>query len=910
MPVQKGQEETEPTLPPVPGAAAVARPGAEVYAHKLYAPPGYREAIARTALLERAFGDRARLVVLQGPAGHGKTTTLQQLKALAESAGHTTGWLSFDEADNDSRRFSVHLQALITQVVGAAPMPLPADEDDAPLPRYKSDWLIDRLLRADRPIALFFDEFQALGNRVLLNFCRELFERIPAQVRLFIGSRSLPEIGLARMIVNNQALVLRADHLRFSRAEVDSFFAAHREVELSAAEIETIYQLTEGWPAAVQLFRLSLGSPEVRGALGDLGRRRPRELAEYLTDSVLALQPPRIQEFLLQTSLLTRLSAPLCEAVTGWPDAQELLLQLERSGLFLRSLDSELRWFRYHGLFSDFLAEQVRQRSPGLAVEVHRRAAAWHRQHGDEEDTIHHAIACGDFALAADTLNIWAARLVGCGALITLERWFERLPFAEVAARVDLSIKVAYALVFLRRHARLRELQQLLQPRRGSGGAGAPDIVLSMAAIAADDTARAFDIVDGAQLQAPENDGFAAFELGAASNLLAYRSITVADFSRAREQLDDARRCNERARATFSQGYTLGLSGVAALLQGRLDEALRGFRDDLDDSYVELGKSFSSAALASCYVWGLYEAGELQRAIALFGRHHDIIAESALPDFIAVAYLAAARACDALGDAGRARELREEAVAICAANDWPRMGALLGWERVRHAAAAGEPRRARQLAESLPVSTLPAPWLPFSEEFEGERLGRLRLEVLDGDVDGAARLLEQETQRSPRRHYRRIKLHLLEAALRERCGQHKAALRALDEALRLAQDGGLLRIFADELPAVRQLLAERDREAGDAQPPDPAFVAAVRAACGIADSAAARVPASPIEPLTGRERQILVCLAGGVPNREIAARVFVSENTVKFHLKNIYAKLDVGSRLQAIAAARRFGLVD
>ena len=795
--------------------AAGARAPVEIYAHKLFAPPTYAGAIRREAILGRILGsDTARVVLLQGPAGHGKSTALQQLKSACDAEGWLTGWLSFDEADNDSRRFSIHVQALLASLraEGAAQ----AAGGDADIVesggRRRSDWLIDRLLKLDRPVGLFLDDLQAVSNKAILTFLKELFERVPENVRIFIGSRSVPEIGLARLVVNHQALILHADDLRFSPAEVEQFFAASQDLAVSREELAAIYRRTEGWPAALQLFRLTLASPTVRRSLGDLTSYRPRELAEYLVENVLSLQPPRVQEFLLRTSLLTNLSAPLCDAVTGWHGSQELLLQLERSGLFLQSLDSDLHWFRYHALFSSFLAEQLRAQAPQAADEVHRRAARWHLEHGMHEETVHHAVACRDYSLAADTLNVWCSRLVAGAHLITVERWFDRLPFEEVAKRPDLTNKIAWTLVFLRRQVKLKPLLELMEKMRGGDVRKTtdPSIVLSMAAISTDDAEASFSIIDRAPLRVAEPEGFAAFEVGAAANLVGYRSITAGDFEGGREYLALARAYSDRGDASFSGGYTVGLAGIGLMAQGQLREALRRFADGMAEQRMQTGKSFASAALVSCYVWALYEANELDLAEALFGQHHDIISESVLPDFFIVAYLSMARIHEARGRAGKALEVLDEAESICHANGWTRLVRTVNWERVRRALLAGALERAQAVAALNP----PLPGCPasgrvlFSEDAEGEALSRIRLGVHLPDFESAAALLAADFARSKNRVHRQIRLYLLEALLYDRKGSRNLAHRSLRRALQLAEPGRFVRCFLDEGDAVLHLLRE------------------------------------------------------------------------------------------------------
>lgn len=880
----------------------------EVYAHKLFAPPLHPDALRRTAVLDRVFSVATPVVLLQGPAGHGKTNLLQQIAAGCASRGSHTGWLTLDAADNDARRFFLHLQALLTALLGeAGPRPAAGDEAVAEERRgRRSDWVVDRLQKVDGPLALFFDNFETLENRNLLAFFRELCERLPSHVRVFIGTRSAPEIGLPRLLVGNQALLLRPDDLRFSRSEVALFFAdAQGAAAVSGDEAEAIYRRTEGWPAALQLFRLTLANPQVRRSLDSLTSYRPRELAEYLTDNVLALQEPAIQDFLLRTALLKRLNASLCNQVSGRSDAQDILLRLERSGLFLRSLDTDLNWFEYHGLFASCLAEQLSQQAPASVIEVHRLATQWHLDHGDAEEALHHAIAAGDCSAAADILNACASRLIAGAYLVTVERWFKQLPLAEVARRPDLTIKVAYALAFLRRNQELKPLLALLREYPADADIGAtlnPTVVLTMAAIASDDVATAFELAGRIPVNAQDSEGLARFELAAAANFLAYRALALGDFEGVRSNLALARTRNYRGDASFSRGYTFAIAGVDLLVQGQLGEALNCFRAGMAEQGLHADKSVASAALVACYLWALYEADELDQVEALFGRYHDTIADSVLLDFLAVGYLSMARVHDARGRHAKALEVLDEAEAISRANGWSRFVATLDWERVRRALLAKDPVRAQAIAALQPSSTNAGEnWVLFSQDIEDERLGRIRLAVRHKDFDRAAAALRVEFARQPGRINRQIKLHLLDAQLQQARGARPAALLSLRAALRLAAPGGFVRCFLDEGEEVTQLLRESEREIA---PAERDFVRRLLGASG-----AAAVPATTLDALTERERQILVFLANGVSNREMATRIFVSENTVKFHLKNIYSKLAVSTRLQAVVAARQIGLI-
>ena len=894
---------------------------ARILSYKLVAPAPYAGAIQRDGILQRiAQNPSVSVILLQGPAGHGKSTVMQQLKDHVEAQGDLTGWLTFDAGDNDPRRLFMHIQFLMSGLqarVHESRDAVTAHQDVIDY-QHHFGWFLERLAGLGRSLALFLDEFQTLTDKTVLAFFRSLFERVPERVRIYVGSRSLPDVGLARLVVNHRALILGGDDLRFTPQEVERFFAVSDGLGIDLDEIDAIYQRTEGWPAALQLFRLTLNSPRVRKSLGNESARAPRELAEYLAENVLALQPPRVQDFLLRTSVLTRLSADLCNEVLGVADSREVLVQLERSGMFLRCVDPQSGWFKYHTLFSSILAEQLRIQSPDAAVEVHRAAAHWYIRHGLFEEALQHATICGENSLAADALNEWASSLVAGAHLRTLEFWSDKIPFEEIASRTDLAIKCAYALVFLRRRARARPLLEILQ--RGSGKGSVlettdPNIVLSMAAISEDDIPQAFSISERIPLEQPEAEGFAAFELGAAANLRSYCALVAQQFGSARDYLGLARVYNDHVDAPFSRGYTAAVRGVALMLQGGLREALDEFREASRGHLAAIDKSFASAALLSCYVWALYEANDLETAVALFKRNRDVISNSTLPDFLTVAYLSVARAQEGLDLHAEAEALLDEAEAIGHDSGWRRLVGVVRWERVRRALARGATEEAVEMAVGAREDPpLPASWIPFANDIEDRELGEIRLALARSEFDLAETRIQSGLKRQRGRVLRQIKLQLLLAAHGLRSGNSGAAHRNLGVALRLAGGAGFVRAVLDGGQETMQLLRERYRsgtEAGGGVRLDAErdFVSLLVNASGT-QHAPGRTPSLALPPLTEREREMLALLADGISNKDIAHRLFVSENTVKFHLKNIYAKLSVTSRVRAIAAARQSGMLN
>jgi LuxR family maltose regulon positive regulatory protein len=889
----------------------------EILRYKFIAPTPYPGAVWRSTLLERLLREPAyRLVLIQAPAGHGKSTLLQQARTVSLRNDVDCGWLSFDEADNDSTRFWTHVQAVVNQATG---QPAPAGTIHGSSGPRQIHSLSNKLAARDRHVRLFFDEFQAVIDEELVAAFRDLLDAMPTNVTVYIGTRAMPDLGMARRIVNNEAVVLHADDLRFSTEETSEFFRHSSGAPLTGEELVRIHRQTDGWPAALQLFRLSLGTSAARAALDEAAPYKSRELADYLAQTVLRSQPPDIQHFMRVTSVLKHLTAPLCDMLTGRSDSQKVLPFLERSGLFLRCLDPDTCWFRYHTVFSSHLADELRRDNPQLVGRVHRLAAEWFQQEGLQEEAFYHAVAAGEFPLAADIMTAWSERLIVAGHLSTVERWADELPPDLIARRPDLAVRIAWAFVFLRRHDKLRALLPALESSSEHGVDST--VVRSMLAVVVDDMQRAFELAEHAPAHRTADDGsFAAFELGAATNARSYRALAAGDIVEAHDLLLQAHSFNLRGNAAFSEGYSGAIKGVSLLLEGRLQDALTHYNTALPDHLRAMEQSLGAAALAACYVHALYEAGDLDTAALLFQQYRDLISGGVLLDFLALGYTTMVRLHDARGEFDAAEQMLLDAEQIGHTAGWSRLLRIAAMERARRLLISGNIRGARKAsrrARSFPLLNLPQGWNVLSEIVEGDVIGRIRIAVHRGQTRYALVMLEPQIAEAERkrRTYRLIKLLVLEALAYHGSGRTNFARRRLLNALQLAAPGAYVRLFADEGERLLDLLGDDPAAYGcSADSPEPGSVAAlVSRLVGTSTPGSARIAppgaAQLLEPLTEREKNVLAYLVDGASNGEVAKRIFVSENTVKFHLKNIYSKLSVSNRMQAITAARQLSLL-
>ncbi len=400
-----------------------------VLTSKLHPPDRRRGAVVRQPLLDRLSEDpSARLVVISAPAGWGKTSLLRDWR-LADKASRTA-WVSVDTGDNDPVRFWAHVIAgvgTVSQGFGAAALQVltapGASSTDAVLPM-----LVNELAGLPTPVTLVVDDYHLISSRDILQCVAFLVEHLPPTLRLVLSARADPELPLARLRARGEMTEIRADDLRFTEAETAALLNGTLGLALAPADILALQQRTEGWAAGLYLAGLSLrGRPEpsafIRAFAGD-----DRQIVDYLLAEVLDGLPAEIRSFLLRTSVLDRLSGPLCDAVVSGGGSGRLLEEIERSNLFLVPLDRRHRWYRCHHLFAEMLRHELDRAEPGLAVLLHRRASAWHHAHGNVAEAIGHALSAGDLA---DALELIASGWHACfneGLVETVESWLSRLP--------------------------------------------------------------------------------------------------------------------------------------------------------------------------------------------------------------------------------------------------------------------------------------------------------------------------------------------------------------------------------------------------------------------------------------------------------------------------------------------------
>jgi len=416
--------------------------------------------VVRQALLDRLDeGISGKFVLLVAPAGWGKTSLLSDWYSARES--ERTAWLSVDEGDNDPVSFWAHIIAAVNTVrpgVGAAAL------EALTAPGVKTadavlSPVINDFAAIATPVTLVLDDYHLISNQEIQDCMAFLVEHLPPALGMVLASRSDPALPLARLRARGQMAEIRADELRFSEAETTQLLNGTVGVTLQPDAVQALYHRTEGWAAGLYLAGLSLRGREDPDRQVHAFRGDDRQIVDYLATEVLDGLPPEVRSLLLRTSVLERLSGPLCDAVTDASGSQRLLEEIERSQLFLVPLDSARRWYRYHTLFAELLRHELEVSEPGLAPLLHRRASLWHREHGSIAEAIGHAIAASELADARELIVTNWIPLVHQGLIGTVESWLDRLPHEMVVGDARMCVIRA----FLARHlGRLDEVDPWL----------------------------------------------------------------------------------------------------------------------------------------------------------------------------------------------------------------------------------------------------------------------------------------------------------------------------------------------------------------------------------------------------------------------------------------------------------------
>src|SRR5665811_466735 len=416
---------------------------------KFHVPRGRRGLVARPTLRERlSRGAESALTLVSAPAGFGKTTLLTKWLGGAAADGRSAAWLSLDRRDNDPALFWSYLVAALQAAspeVGAGALSL-LQSPQAPIEAVLATLLND-LSVVSNDVVLVLDDYHVIDSRDVQDGMTFLLEHLPPQIHLVIASRADPALPLPRLRARGELVEIRSADLRFTPDEAAEYLNQKMGLALTAQDVAALEGRTEGWIAALQLAALSMqGRDDIAGFIAGFAGD-DRYIVDYLVEEVLARQPESIRSFLLKTSILSRLTGPLCDAVTGQDGGKAMLEALDRGNLFLVQLDDRRRWYRYQHLFGDVLRARLHDEQPDRVHELHARASDWYERNGDRSEAIRHALAAEDFERAADLVELAIPAMRRSRQEATLRRWIEALPGEVVQVRPVLIVGYAGALL-------------------------------------------------------------------------------------------------------------------------------------------------------------------------------------------------------------------------------------------------------------------------------------------------------------------------------------------------------------------------------------------------------------------------------------------------------------------------------
>lgn len=893
-----------------------------IVATKLFIPQVRPRRVNRRRLIDRLNeGNGRRLTVILAPAGYGKTTLLSE---WAIQSQQPVAWISLDEADNDVDRLLSYLFAALQAIspgVGMGEIAMAMRQSPQPLPLYSVlTSMINEMADYEDEFALVLDDYHAIDSQDIHDIFTYLLNYLPKNVHLVIASRAVPPLSLARLRARDELTELTADDLRFSAEESKDFLSEVMDLTISDNDIKELEIRTEGWIASLQLAAISMkGRDDPTDVILKLSGAH-RYILDYLAEEVLSGQPEEIRLFLLQTSILERLTASLCDAVTGGRNSLRHLEHLEAENLFITALDSERRWYRYHRLFRDFLAERLALIEEDRS-DPHLRAAGWYESEGLITEAIDHYLLANEHERAGALIDGEARELIKRGELTTLAGWIGGLPEEIIHNRPTLALAREWTSLvrdpiefYTTSSQRMDRLSRVFEVEISSLPAilGEVDpasvmlsqlceyaILMAFAVRQEGELDRAIALYEGAIETMPEQE-YVLRALAVAGLGSVYARLGA--LSEAEQAFSDAVTISNRAGSVFFAVACIGALALLRVHRGKLELGKRTYHEGIDLLKKYLGPSVPLSGQVWTGLGDVYrEQNDLEKALEYTDK--GITRGERVNDFDALreGYITLARVDYALGDEEGYQEAIQSAIRVeKLTGSQECINEAICWE-ARLALLSGNLDFARRWADRRGVTEAAFDESCGDLPVNNEILTYARLLMADGQPADALKLLEwiAITAEEMNGNQALMEILVLQALSYQALGRRDEAMRSLARALLMGEPEGYSRVFLDEGPPMAALL----RNAG-AQGHSPAYVKSILTAFGEEVTEGA-----PIDPLSQRELEVLAMVAGGLTNREIAKELVIEVSTVKSHINRIYSNLGVDNRTRAVVRAREIGLV-
>jgi LuxR family maltose regulon positive regulatory protein len=893
-----------------------------------YRIPSRRNGTVARPRLTARLGAAAAVTLLSAPAGFGKTTLLTEWLATVPADSRSIAWLSVDERDNDPGLFWRYVVTAIraaTTEVGEAALQLLGSSaaTEAALTALLND-----LGRLSKDLVLVLDDYHLIEATAVHEAMTYLIEHQPPGLQLVLGTRLDPALPLARLRAGGQLVQLRAADLRFTADEAATYLNDSMELGLDGGDVAALAGRTEGWIAALQLAALSMQGRDDPGAFiaGFAGDHR--YVVDYLAEEVLARQPVGVRNFLLETSVLDRLTGSLCDAVTAGTGGNTTLVALERANLFLVPLDDKREWYRYHHLFADVLRAHLVEERADEGGELHNRASEWFEANGDRSQAINHALAGRDFARAADLMELAMPVMRRERREVELGRWVRVLPDEVVQLRPVLAMAfvgvLAQALDFATIGKRLSDIERSLGSTDGPVPSQPPahlivldavgyqslaasiEVYRAALALTSSDLDRAVGHARRALSLTPAEDHLVRAAAGALAGLASWATGDLAGAHAAYTEAVDGLASDGSLADVLGCCITLG---DIRRTQGRLTDAVRtyqwalGLRAPNPAAEPVRGSADMHVALADVSI----ERDDLRAAAEHLATSQRLGEHNGLPQNPYRWRMVTARLRETEGDLDGALELIEQADRVYAGDFSPNVRPVPAM-RARLFIRCGELTEASLWAQQRQLSATDE--LSYLQEYEHITLARLLLARYRSDrdrpvIEDALGLLERllAVAEDGARAGNVMELLVLLAIAEQSRRNDTAALAALQRAVTLAEPEGYVRLFADEGAPMAALLRTLIKQSASAGYLRRLLAATAKTAPHVAGTQ------RQFDTLSERELDVLRLLGTDLGGPEIARQLSVSLNTVRTHTKNIYAKLGVTSRRAAVRQGHELELL-
>ncbi len=884
----------------------------DVIATKLHPPQSRRSIVHRQRLFDKLNGAPAKLILVAAPAGFGKSTLI--IDWLHENK-KTYAWLSLEETENDQRRFYQYIVTTLQTVNASLGDKLVPALQGSSVPSSETiiTHLINDIYEYGGSIKLVLDDYYFIEERGIHHAVNFLIEHLPPNMQLVISTRVDPLLPLHRMRARGELIEIRERDLRFTPEEASGFFES-MHIRLSPDDINQLATRTEGWIAGLQLAAVSLNETRDVKKFIDSFTGSSRYVLDYLVEEVLNRQSKEIQMFLLQTSILKRFNADICNMITGGMNAQKIIEQLERSNLFLIPLDERREWFRYHHLFSELLQYRLRQLYPGLIEELHHNASLWFEERNTINEAIDYALRVKNFERAAYLLDRYGVEYLSRSELSTLINYEQKLPESLVSRFPQLLVTKAWALMLMHRtdeiDTTIDAAEQIINSARNEDA----DEKLEQAQIHLA-TIRAFVLRLRGNLTAsleasnkvleriPADQkmvrGLIHFNIGRIYMKQGYADEAIRIFERAYDDNYEVKNYYVTMAILAHAGFLYSITHSLPYACKKLEDALRFTERQNLDSLPAAGYIYYQLGRV------LYHRNKLEDALDLLDRAIRLGELGGEPDILCNALLVSSWIYAIKGEYDNALEKFSRAEMIKQNNPIPVFEADLMTERIALAFLMKEYDRVKRWIDTIE----PAVPVEFTVLEETQSLLVIRFFIHDNEFHKALRLIEKLRTRATERQRRHtlFQLDILEAISLWGIGNKEGVVQLLNHGLQQASEMGYIRVLLNLGAPLHNVLSSILHDKALSETSRNFALDLLQILTRRLEPRYTSIPKYKqhlIEPLTDREQEVLYYISQDYSNKEIAGKLFVSLDTVKTHLKNLYGKLGVNSRQDAVKKAR------